>query len=85
MMALDRIGRADVAAEVVGAIKAHAAMGAPPSMPSLRDVAFEIRDALPKKIGAERTDEYLAVGASQPLVVTVDRVRNALLGRSTDD
>ena len=81
MMALDRIGRPEIAAEVVGAIDAHAAMGAPPSMASLRELAFDTRDSLAEQLGADRTEERRLVGASRPLVATVDRVRSALLGR----
>jgi predicted ATPase/DNA-binding winged helix-turn-helix (wHTH) protein len=85
MMALDRIGQPEIAAEVVGAIDAHATMGAPPSMASLRDLAFETRDSLAAQLGADRTEERRSVGASRPLVATVDRVRSALLGRPLDD
>ncbi|MFN0088700.1 MAG: ATP-binding protein [Acidimicrobiales bacterium] len=84
MMALDRLGQAGLAAEVVGAIDAHAAMGAPPSMGSLRTFAFEIRDSLSSQLGADRMEQRCAAGASRPLVETVDRVRSALLGRAVD-
>ena len=84
MMALDRIGQPEIAAEVVGAIDAHATMGAPPSMASLRDLVFETRDSLAAQLGSDRTEERRSVGASRPLVATVDRVRSALLGRSVD-
>ena len=84
MMALDRIGQPALAAEVVGAIDAHATMGAPPSMVSLRDLAFETRDSLAAQLGSDRTEERHAIGASRPLVATVDRVRSALLGRTVD-
>lgn len=83
-MALDRIGQPALAAEVVGAIDAHATMGAPPSMVSLRDLAFETRDSLAAQLGSDRTEERHAIGASRPLVATVDRVRSALLGRTVD-
>jgi predicted ATPase/DNA-binding winged helix-turn-helix (wHTH) protein len=81
MMALDGIGRPEIAAEVVGAIDAHATMGAPPSMASLRELSFAIRDDLADKLGADRLEEQRAMGASRPLVETVDRVRVALLGQ----
>jgi predicted ATPase/DNA-binding winged helix-turn-helix (wHTH) protein len=79
MMALDGIGQPEIAAEVVGAIDAHATMGAPPSMSSLRDLSFVIRDDLASKLGADQLQERREVGASRPLVATVDRVRMALL------
>jgi len=85
LIAVDRLGHPEVAAEVVGAIEAHATMGAPPTMVSLRDLAFETRDGLVAKLGREETDERRRVGATRPLVVTVDRVRSALLGRSLDE
>ena len=81
MMALDRIEQPELAAEVVGAIDAHAAMGAPPSMASLRALTFETRDAVSEKLGEERMAASWQIGASRSLVETVHRVRNALLGR----
>jgi predicted ATPase/DNA-binding winged helix-turn-helix (wHTH) protein len=81
MMALDRIGRPEIAAEVVGAIDAHATMGAPPSMSSLRELSFQIRDSLGTQLGSDHLEEQRSIGASRPLVETVDRVRVALLGQ----
>ena len=52
VIALDRIGQPELAAEVVGAIEAHATMGAPPSMTTLRQVAFETRDSLVATLGS---------------------------------
>ncbi len=85
MMALDRLGQPALAAEVAGAIDAHATLGAPPSMESLRLLAFEIRDSVTSQLGADRMEERCAVGASRPLVETVARVRHALLGRAPRD
>ena len=81
MMALVGIGEPEIAAEAVGAIDAHATMGAPPSLASLRDHAFEIRHALAADLGTDRMSERHSAGSSRPLVETVDRVRLALLGR----
>jgi hypothetical protein len=84
VIALDRIGQAELAAEVVGAIEAHATIGAPPSMTSLRSVAFETRDSLASTLGAERSEERRTIGASRPLAEIVHRTRNALLARPID-
>jgi hypothetical protein len=82
MLALDEIGCPEIAAEACGAIDAHATMGAPPSMPAMTAVAFATRDALVHKLGEEQTQLRRGMGASRPLVETIERVRSALLGRS---
>ena len=46
VIALDRIGRPEMACEVLGAIEAHTTLGGPPVMTTLRDLVFEARDAL---------------------------------------
>jgi hypothetical protein len=81
VFALDRIGQPELAAEVLGAIGAHATMSAPPSMTTLRSLAFETRDSLEALLGFERSEERRLIGASRPLAETVHRTRNALLGR----
>ncbi len=82
VIALDRIGQPEIAAEAVGAIEAHAILGAPPSMTTLRAIAFETRDSLPEKLGSARSDDLLAAGAARPLAEIVERTRNALLARA---
>jgi len=84
VIALDRIGQPELAAEVAGAIGAHATMGAPPSMTTLRLLAFETRDSLEATLGSERSEARRVIGASRPLAETVHRTRNALLGRVID-
>ncbi len=84
MIALDRIGQHEVAAEIVGAIEAHATLGAPPSMTTLREVAFETRDSLSEKLGTAHSEELRVRGAARPLAEIVDRARNALLARPLD-
>ena len=101
LIALDRIGRPEVAAEVLGAIEAQTesiapepttessadppslwpTLGGPPITPTLRDLAFETRDALVSQLGADRIEEHRAAGAGLPVAALVDRTRNALLGR----
>jgi predicted ATPase/DNA-binding winged helix-turn-helix (wHTH) protein len=85
VIALDRIGQYDVAAQVLGAIEAHTTLGGPPVMTTLRDLAFETRDSLSDQLGEERSAEQRAMGASLPVVEIVDRTRNALLGRPVAD
>lgn len=81
LIALDRIGQHEAAALVLGAIDAHTTMGTPPVMATLRDLAFETRDSVMTQLGANRTEEQGAIGASMPVATLVDRTRNALLGR----
>lgn len=83
VIALDRIGRHELATQVLGAIESHTTMGGPPVMTTLRDLAFGTRDALAERLGEELTQQYRALGASLPVATIVDRTRNALLGRST--
>ncbi|MEO5902092.1 MAG: winged helix-turn-helix domain-containing protein [Ilumatobacteraceae bacterium] len=84
LIGLDRIGQNEIAAQVLGAIDAHTAMGGPPVMSTLRDLAFETRDSVTARLGQTRTDLERAAGASLPVATLVGRVRNALLGRAID-
>ncbi|MEJ7800563.1 MAG: hypothetical protein WKF60_08595, partial [Ilumatobacter sp.] len=81
VIALDRVGQPEMAAEVLGAIEAHATLGSPPSMTSLRADAFDTRDSLPGKLGADHVQELRAIGALRPLAEIVQRTRSALLGQ----
>jgi predicted ATPase/DNA-binding winged helix-turn-helix (wHTH) protein len=85
VIALHRIGRPDLAAEVLGAIDAHALLGVAPMSPTLRHVAFEVRDAIADGLGPSRTEELERSGAARPVVDLVDRTRMALLGRPISD
>ena len=85
VIALDRIGEQEIAAQVLGAIEAHTTMGGPPVMTTLRDLAFETRDSLSDRLGPDQMREHRELGASLPVVTIVDRTRNALLGRRVDD
>jgi len=80
VVALDRIGQHEVAAQALGAIEAHTTMGGPPVMTTLRDLAFDTRDSLSDRLGQERMDEQRALGATMPVAAIVDRTRSALLG-----
>ena len=85
VIALDRIGQPELAAEVVGAIEAHATIGAPPSMTTLRSVAFETRESLASTLGRRaQRGAVRTIGASRPLAEIVHRTRNALLARPID-
>ncbi len=81
VIALDRIGRHEVAAQVLGAIEAHTTMGGPPVMTTLRDLAFETRESVNVQLGPDRAAEERAIGAELPVATIVDRTRSALLGR----
>jgi predicted ATPase/DNA-binding winged helix-turn-helix (wHTH) protein len=85
VVALDRIGQHELAAQVLGAIDAHTTMGGPPVMTTLRDLAFETRDALGARLGAARCDDLRTAGAALPVATLVDRTRQALLGRPMRD
>jgi predicted ATPase/DNA-binding winged helix-turn-helix (wHTH) protein len=85
VIALDRIGRHELASQVLGAIESHTTLGGPPVMTTLRDLAFETRDSLADRLGEELTEQHRALGASLPVATIVDRTRSALLGRSTGE
>jgi hypothetical protein len=82
VVALDRIGQHELAAEVLGAIEAHTTLGGPPVMTTLRDLAFATRDTIGDRLGADRSAQLRATGAAMPVATVVDRTRSALLGRS---
>jgi predicted ATPase/DNA-binding winged helix-turn-helix (wHTH) protein len=84
MIALHRIGQHEIAAQVLGAIETHTTMGGPPVMSTLRDLAFDTRDAVTARLGQAHTDDERAIGASLPVATLIGRVRNALLGRAID-
>ncbi len=82
VIALDRIGRHELAAEMFGAIESHTTVGGPPVMTTLRDLVFETRDSLERRLGDVQFGELLGSGASMPIATAVDRTRSALLPRS---
>jgi hypothetical protein len=82
VIAFRRIGETEIAAEVLGAIEAHAMLGVAPMSPALREVAFMTRDEVVAKLGAARADELRSAGASCPVEDIVQRTRRALLDRS---
>ncbi len=84
VIALDRIGQPAVAAEVLGSIEAHSAVGAPPLMVTLRDLVLDTRDSIEQQLGADRAAACRAAGAELPVVTTVERTRLALRGLSVD-
>jgi predicted ATPase len=78
VIALDRIGRPTVAAEVLGSIEAHSAVGAPPLMVALRDLVLETRVSIETQLGADHSAACRAAGALLPVGSTVERTRLAL-------
>ncbi len=81
VIALDRLGQPELAAQAVGAIEAHTTMGCPPVTPAIRDVVFETRDSLTAQLGEELAIRERMIGANSPLADLVNRTRSALLGR----
>jgi len=81
VLALDRIGQPEVAAEVLGSIEAHSAVGAPPLMVTLRDLVLDTRVSIDTQLGADRAASCRAAGAMLPVATTVERTRAALRGR----
>ncbi len=81
LIALERIGQPEIAAQVSGAIDAHLTMGGPPVMTTLRRLAFETRDKVITQLGVDGEREQRMHGASLAVGTLVDRTRNALLGR----
>jgi predicted ATPase/DNA-binding winged helix-turn-helix (wHTH) protein len=84
VIALERIGQAELALEVVGAIEVRATMGTPPVLVILRDVALDTRDRLVERLGDAHSAELLRTGAALPVAEVVYRARQALLGRAVD-
>jgi hypothetical protein len=80
VIALDRIGQPAVAAEVLGSIEAHSAVGAPPLMVTLRDLVLDTRDSIEQQLGADQAAACRAAGAVLPVATTVERTRLALRG-----
>lgn len=84
VIALDRIDEPAWALEVVGAIESRAAIGTPPVMVTLRDLALRARTELMERLGPERSAELLRSGAERPVADIINRTRQALLGRLPD-
>ncbi len=84
VIALDRIDEPAWALEVVGAIESRAAIGTPPVMVTLRDLALQARTDLVERLGPDRSAELLRSGAQRPVADIINRTRQALLGRPPD-
>ena len=85
VIALHRIGQAELAVELIGAIETHFMFGVTPMSARLRDAALATRDELESGLGEARAAELAATGSSRPVDAVVHRVRNALLARPLDD
>jgi predicted ATPase/DNA-binding winged helix-turn-helix (wHTH) protein len=79
VIALDRIGSAELALELLGSIETHATLGVAPMTSILHDVAFATKDALVRQLGDARATELRAAGAGCPVEDIVLRTRRALL------
>jgi len=82
VIALDQIGQADFAIELLGAIEMHAMLGVAPMASILHDLVIAIRNELVDSAGPERAGELLAAGATCPVEDIVLRTRRALIGES---
>ena len=80
VVALARLGETTLCAEVIGAIEAHAAIDCPPVTVTLHDSVFHTRAEIEAELGADRSAEARATGATQPIATTVERTCVALLG-----
>ena len=85
VIALHRIGEAELAMELIGAIEVHFMLGVTPMSATLRDVALATRDELETGLGEALAAELAAIGSSRPVDEVVHRTRNALLARPRDD
>ena len=85
VIALHRIGEAELAMELIGAIEVHFMLGVTPMSATLRDVALATRDELETGLGEAHAAELAAIGSSRPVDEVVHRTRNALLARPRDD
>ena len=75
------VGETELAARLLGAIEAHATLGTPPVIASLRDRALSVAADLAASLGDERYAALHREGASLPVGDVVYRTRSALLGR----
>lgn len=82
IIALERIDRPELAAEVLGAIEMHTVVDASPVLPSVRDLTLAARESLFEQLGTDRAEELRAAGARRPVAELVYLTRDALLGRS---
>ncbi len=80
VIALAAIGEDELATEVLGAVDAHSAVGAPPVIPLLRDRVLDLSTELRARHGAELDDRLRATGPRMPVAELVERTRRALLG-----
>ena len=80
VIALEKIGQAELALELLGAIEMHAMLGVAPMSSILHDLVFAIRNKLVDSAGSEHAGELLAAGASCPVEDIVLRTRRTLIG-----
>jgi len=82
VIALDRIGQAELAIELLGAIEMHAMLGVAPMSSILRELVFATRYQLVNSRDSERATELLAAGGTCRVEDVVLRTRRALMGAS---
>ncbi len=79
VIALHRIGNAELAMELVGAVETYAELGVAPMTSILHDVAYATRDNLIAELGEDRAAELRSAGAACSVDDIVGRTRQALL------
>ena len=80
LVALERLGRYEEAALVVGAIRAHASIGAAPSRPEERSAMLASVEATRAALGDEAHDDATRRGAAMALGSVVQLARSGLAG-----
>ncbi len=82
VIALDRIGKLELATEVLSSIDKHASLGVAPMSAILQDVVFATRERIAHELGEVRAEELRLIGATCPIEEIVLRTRRALLGQN---
>ena len=81
IIALDEIGRSELAARVIGAVEAHSILGGPPMMPTVRERMIAARESVLTRLGDDRSAELRSEGEAMPVAKMVHEVGAALSGR----
>jgi len=81
IIALDEIGRSELAARVIGAVEAYSILGGPPMMPTVRERMIAARESVFERLGDDRSAELRSEGEAMPVAKMVHEVGAALSGR----
>lgn len=80
VVGLERIGRAELAIELLGAIETHAILGVAPMSSVLHDVVLATRQQLLECVSPAHAEELAAAGAARAVEDIVLQTRRALVG-----